>query len=158
MKRSISIPWVSWSVVCKPKIEGGLGVRDLCQVNLALLAKWRWRYLMGEGGGWRDIIFSRYSGCLPSPHLGGRPSGLRGASSWWSNISLLGGEKEDARGWLSKVVAKVKGDCLSTQFLYDPWCGTILFKVHSTLSVVAPRRWESGGLREVGGECLNLGS
>ena len=28
-KRSRSIPWVSWSVVCKPKHEGGLGVRDL---------------------------------------------------------------------------------------------------------------------------------
>jgi len=30
---------VSWSVVCKPKHEGGLRVRDLRHVNLALLAK-----------------------------------------------------------------------------------------------------------------------
>jgi len=97
VKRSRSIPWVSWSVVCKPKREGGLGVRDLRQVNLALLAKWRWRYLLGEGGVWRDISFARYGGCLPSPHLGGRPSGLRGASSWWSNISLLG-ERRRMRG------------------------------------------------------------
>ena len=49
VKRSKCIPCVSWSVACKPKREGGLGVRDLCQVNLALLAKWRWRYLLGEG-------------------------------------------------------------------------------------------------------------
>ena len=47
VKRSRSIPWVSWSVVCQPKCEGRLGVRDLCQVNLALLAKWRWRYRVG---------------------------------------------------------------------------------------------------------------
>ena len=39
IKRSRSIPWVSWSVVCKPKHEGGLRVRDLRHVNLALLAK-----------------------------------------------------------------------------------------------------------------------
>ena len=36
------------------------------------------------------IIVALYGGCHPSPHLGGRPSGLRGVSSWWSNISLLG--------------------------------------------------------------------
>lgn len=83
---------------------------------------------MGEGGGWRNIIFARYGGCLPSPHLGGRPSGLRGASSWWSNISLLGGEKEDAEDWLSEGVAKVIGDCLSTQFLHYPWCGPVLLR------------------------------
>jgi len=49
IKRRKSIPWVSWSVVCKPKCEGGLGVRNLRLVNLSLLAKWRWRYLMGMG-------------------------------------------------------------------------------------------------------------
>jgi len=81
VKRSRSIPWVSWSVVCKPKRQGGLGVRDLRQVNLALLAKWQWQFLVGEGDIWRDIIFAHYGGCHPSPHLGGRPSGLRGASS-----------------------------------------------------------------------------
>lgn len=37
VKQSRSIPWVSWAVVCKPKREGSLGVRDLRQVNLALL-------------------------------------------------------------------------------------------------------------------------
>jgi len=57
IKRSKNIPWVSWSVVCKPKREGGFGVRDLRQVNLALLAKWWWRYLLGEEGIWRDIFF-----------------------------------------------------------------------------------------------------
>jgi len=85
---------VSWSVVCKLKSEGGLGVRDLRQVNLALLAKWRWRFLQGDEGIWRDIILAWYGECLPSPHLGGKPSGLRGVSSWWSNICLLGGDRE----------------------------------------------------------------
>jgi len=109
VKQSRSIPWVSWSVVCKPKREGGLGVRDLRQVNLALLAKWRWRYLVGDGGIWNNIISARYGGCLPSPHLGGRPSGLRGASSWWSNISLLGGDKEAAVDWFSEGCLRLLG-------------------------------------------------
>jgi len=106
-----------------------LGVRDLRQVNLALLAKWRWRYLLGEGGIWRDIIFARYGGCLPSPHFGGRPSGLRGVSSWWSNISLLRGAREASGDWFSDGVARVIGNGLSTQFWHDPWCGNILLRV-----------------------------
>ena len=33
------ISWVSWEVVCKPREEGGLGVRDIRKFNAALLAK-----------------------------------------------------------------------------------------------------------------------
>ncbi|PNX79587.1 ribonuclease H, partial [Trifolium pratense] len=36
--------------------EGGLGVRDLRMVNLALLGKWRWRLISGAGGLWKDIV------------------------------------------------------------------------------------------------------
>jgi hypothetical protein len=50
---------------------------------------------VGDGGIWKDIIRASYGECHPSPHLGGRPSGLRGVSSWWLNISLLGGDRED---------------------------------------------------------------
>jgi hypothetical protein len=40
------ISWVSWKDVCRPKKEGGLGVRDLKWFNLSLLSKWRWRLFM----------------------------------------------------------------------------------------------------------------
>ncbi|GAU10016.1 hypothetical protein TSUD_288060 [Trifolium subterraneum] len=58
--------------VCKLKSDGGLGVRDLRVVNLALLGKWRWRIISGGVGIWRDIILARYGSLFPSPHLGGR--------------------------------------------------------------------------------------
>lgn len=44
------IAWVKWEVVCKPKLEGGLGVKDLEWFNIALLTKWRWRLIKGEMG------------------------------------------------------------------------------------------------------------
>jgi len=91
-------------------------VRDLRQVNLTLLAKWRWRLLLGDGGIWKNIISARYGDCLPSPHPGGRPSGIRGASSWWSNISLLGGDKEATGDRFSEGVVKVVENGLSTHF------------------------------------------
>jgi len=94
VKRSRSIPWVSWAIVCKPKRDRGLGCQGPPSGEPCPFAKWRWRFLLGDGGLWRDILIARYGVCHPSPHLGGRSSGLRGVSSWWSNISLLGGDKE----------------------------------------------------------------
>lgn len=71
------IPWVRWSEVCKPKTEGGLGVRDLRVFNLALLGKWRWRLLSDGSSLWRDIIVARYGrevlrspSLLEAPHQG----------------------------------------------------------------------------------------
>ncbi|GAU43075.1 hypothetical protein TSUD_194290 [Trifolium subterraneum] len=43
------IAWVSWDKICRPKNRGGLGIRDLRVVNLALLGKWRWRVIVGGG-------------------------------------------------------------------------------------------------------------
>ena len=34
------IAWASWSLVCKPREFGGLGIMDLKLFNLALLGKW----------------------------------------------------------------------------------------------------------------------
>jgi len=153
--------------VCKSKHEGGLGVRYLRQVNLALLAKWRWRYLLGDGGLWRDILIACYGVCYPSPHLGGRPSGLRGVS-WWSNISLLGGDREATGDWFSDGVVRVIGDGLSTHFWHDPWCGPSILRVRFrrlfNLSLQVERKvgeighWEgeSGfGILSGGDRCLS---
>jgi hypothetical protein len=37
-------PLVSWSKICEPLQNGGLGVKDLQRFNWALLGKWLWRY------------------------------------------------------------------------------------------------------------------
>lgn len=54
------ITWVRWEVVCKPREEGGLGIKNLDWFNLALLGKWRWTVLKEENGLWKQILVSRY--------------------------------------------------------------------------------------------------
>lgn len=61
MKAKSKISGVKWSDVCKPKKDGGLGVRVFHVVNLSLLTKLRWCILSGVSSLWIDILVSRYS-------------------------------------------------------------------------------------------------
>ncbi|GAU30794.1 hypothetical protein TSUD_355200 [Trifolium subterraneum] len=83
-----------------------MGVRDLRAVNLALLCKWRWRLISGGVGLSRDVILARYNSLSPSPHIGGRLGGLRRASCWWRNVSLLGDPEDAISDWFSEGVTK----------------------------------------------------
>lgn len=36
---------INWAQVCRPKSQGGPGVRNLCLANISLITKWWWRLL-----------------------------------------------------------------------------------------------------------------
>jgi hypothetical protein len=40
--------------------DGGLGVRQLKEFNIALLGKWCWRLLVDRGGLWYRVLVARY--------------------------------------------------------------------------------------------------
>ena len=50
---------VKWSVVCRPKDQGGLGVHDLDVKNKALLGKWIFK-LLTEEGVWQTLLRRKY--------------------------------------------------------------------------------------------------
>jgi len=42
------IPWVKWADVCLPKIDGGLGIKDISKFNVALMGRWIWAFASGQ--------------------------------------------------------------------------------------------------------------
>jgi hypothetical protein len=59
-----------WSVVCRPKDQGGLGIQDLEVKNTALLGKWLFRLLTEDGkhsldeNMWAQKLYHRFFGNL----------------------------------------------------------------------------------------------
>ena len=56
------IAWVSWENICKPKEMGGLGIRDIGNFNIALLAKWKWKIMEYGNRSWiQSMVHGGYS-------------------------------------------------------------------------------------------------
>lgn len=51
---------VKWDEIAKKKDDGGLGVKRMLQQNLALLAKWGWRFGKDKEALWVKVIKGKY--------------------------------------------------------------------------------------------------
>jgi len=117
--------WVKWKVVCQPRSNGGLGVRDIRLVNFSLLAKWRWRLLNNEEGLWKEVLVEKYGlrvGNLLVEENGAWP---RFISKWWKDIAHL--EEVGGERWFNTEVVRKAGIGNSTSFWKDPWRGATPF-------------------------------
>ncbi|KAK4384358.1 putative ribonuclease H protein [Sesamum angolense] len=45
---TVGYPKVAWSSVCRPKEEGGLGIRDILALNKALMCRHLWNVIQGN--------------------------------------------------------------------------------------------------------------
>jgi hypothetical protein len=117
MKRRIS--WVKWTDICKPKKEGGLGIRDLRLVNLSLLAKWRWKLLTNDDEVWKNLIVAKYGEHVLGNVRLETTLGSLNCSQWWKDVCRLDGHD----GWFNIVVAKKLGRGNSFKFWKDIWVG-----------------------------------
>jgi hypothetical protein len=70
-----------WSVVCRPKDQGGLGVHDLEVKNRALLGKWLAR-LLTEDGVWQNLLRRKYVGSKAISQVIWKP----GDSHFWAGL------------------------------------------------------------------------
>ncbi|GMP98870.1 hypothetical protein CsSME_00046588 [Camellia sinensis var. sinensis] len=78
---------VKWREVTNSKNQGGLGVRDLGEVNVSMLLKWWWKYSSEDKALWKSMVCSRYGriggGWFPPMN---HPVGV---SVVWKGISQL---------------------------------------------------------------------
>ena len=70
------IAWVSWKHLCKSKLKGGMGFRNLQAFKLAMLAKQGWRLLMNPNSLVARVYKAKYypHGGVLNASLGSRPS------------------------------------------------------------------------------------
>lgn len=55
-----AIPLISWDKVCRPKCEGGRGIRKVQDVNAASLAKLGWKVLKDPNNLWVRVVSAKY--------------------------------------------------------------------------------------------------
>ena len=54
------IPWIAWDKLCKPKVEWGMGFKDLKAFNLALLAKQGWCLMQNQNSLVHQVFKAKY--------------------------------------------------------------------------------------------------
>ena len=55
-----TVVWVSWDNICQPKVNEGLGLKNVELFNKALIVKWKWRQLEKEKTMWAKILIAKY--------------------------------------------------------------------------------------------------
>ena len=51
---------VKWDTITRSKLDGGLGIRNIKEMNKALLGKWHWRFGLDDDMLWKKIIIEKY--------------------------------------------------------------------------------------------------
>ncbi|GKV44307.1 hypothetical protein SLEP1_g51499 [Rubroshorea leprosula] len=116
------INWVKWEKVCKNKLCGGLGVREMRKFNLALMGKWWGRLARNEQGLWDKIIASKYGGS-GGHWLDWVRDGRGIGSLWWRDVGCLNNVDEEKEGWLTEGFKLKLGEGKGVSFWRDNWGG-----------------------------------
>ncbi|XP_022027924.1 uncharacterized protein LOC110929112 isoform X1 [Helianthus annuus] len=111
--------WVAWEKTIGPIEYGGLGFGSLKDANLAMLAKWWWRFKTEKTGLWRKVIWAIHHN---SRSWSAIPAKVSIAGPWKQIVSIHDALLKvgiDLKKAISISVAN--GSC--TSFWLDSWVG-----------------------------------
>lgn len=117
---------IAWEKLCKSKVEGGMGFRNLEAFNLALLAKQAWRLMNGSNSIFFRVFKAKYfpSGSIMTARLSSNPSYVW--RSIWAGISVR------RRGVRWRI-----GDGKGTTLVGDPW-----IPIPKSIKPISPQEFE----------------
>ncbi|GJX30972.1 RNA-directed DNA polymerase, eukaryota, reverse transcriptase zinc-binding domain protein [Tanacetum coccineum] len=111
------ISWVKWdSILASPEF-GGLGVGSLLAKNLALLGKWKWRFISEKDALWRKVICNFYGG---DGGFSSSPTSLSGHGVWCDIVKVISNIERIDFSFKNSFNLKVSNG-LSTSFWKDAW-------------------------------------
>lgn len=113
---------VSWDVVTKEKIQGGLGVRSMRQLNSAFLMKLGWRLHTEPSTLWTRILKEKYGRGRQLLDLVDRRSSCSNA---WKGIM-------DTMKWTEKGMGYAISDGRSTKFWVHRWLDSTKLEEQAT--------------------------
>jgi hypothetical protein len=105
-----------WSIICRPKDEGGLGVIDLGIQNKCLLSKWLFN-LINSDGVWQQLLRKKYLRNKSLTKVNRKPRD----SQFWSGLMNIKDQ------FLSMSNFKLQDD-KQIRFLEDKWLGDSILK------------------------------
>ncbi|XP_071713246.1 uncharacterized protein [Rutidosis leptorrhynchoides] len=112
--------WVKWEKVLATFDNGGLNKGSLKAFNLALLFKWRWRYLTNPNDMWVTIIKSIHGNVFEKV--------ATSSSSVWTTIVASCSKLISTNALPADILKFEVGNGTLIRFWHDLWCG------NSTLS------------------------
>ncbi|KAJ9556535.1 hypothetical protein OSB04_011149 [Centaurea solstitialis] len=111
--------WVKWEKVVTSFERGGLSIGNLNDLNLCLLGKWWWRFMVERGSLWVRVIKSIYvreGGLSRDVVVGGM-----GRNSVWVKIIKVGEELEKKGIAFRNSFRRIVGNGVGTSFWEDVW-------------------------------------
>ncbi|XP_058733018.1 uncharacterized mitochondrial protein AtMg00310-like [Vicia villosa] len=110
-------------MVCKPRDKGGLEVKDVGVLNLALLRKWKWRILNETNTFWLKLLSSRYGNVKVKVQVGDSSMSTSKDSICWRDLILSSNiEEVDQNCFNRGFLCKVK-DGISVALWKSCWLG-----------------------------------
>lgn len=116
---------VKWDAICKPKDEGGLGVKDWDTFNLALLGKWRWKFLRRDNDLCSKVIWA----CYGNREVIGGLNSTNKDSPWWRDLFKACYQSSLNVCWFDLGLQRKIGCGNTVRFWKDEWCGNGLLKI-----------------------------
>jgi hypothetical protein len=103
----------NWGLVTRKKEYGGLGIHDLSEMKMCLLASRIKRYHLDDNKIWKQIVDNKYNVCNPDIFS----CSTNGASPFWKGV--LWAAKAAKMGYKWKV-----GNGTTIKFWEDHWFGS----------------------------------